>query len=110
HRVRPLIEFGQPILAELLKRQALGLERTHLGLGRVELDERPFALGQLVGRAALAPPGLFSLGHLLVYFFARSFDLPNETPSGLFYFTQPRRACRHEYRPRAAGPIRRLSG
>src|SRR6516162_661661 len=44
--VSPRVEFAQPILAERIERQAFGLERANLGLGSVELDERPFALGQ----------------------------------------------------------------
>src|SRR5262249_33075440 len=36
------------------------LARAHLGLGRIKLDERPFALGQLVARALLAPASTLS--------------------------------------------------
>src|SRR5262245_1235437 len=60
HGLRPRVELGQPVLAERLERQPLGPERAHLGLGRVKLDERPFALGQLVERALLAPASTFS--------------------------------------------------
>src|SRR5262249_48501961 len=96
HGMRPHVEFGQPLLAERLKRLALGLERTHLALGGVELHKRPFALGQLVGRARLASAPVLSwfrparhLGYLTGSMAARPFYL--RPPAGA-----PARA-RHHY-------------
>src|SRR5262249_29131484 len=49
-----------------MPRQALGLERAHLILGGVELNERPFALGQLVaphhhGKSSCSPHAALAL-------------------------------------------------
>src|SRR5262249_56953775 len=96
HGMRPHVEFGQPLLAERLKRLALGLERARLALGGVELHKRPFALGQLVGRARLASAPVLSwfrparhLGYLTGSMAARPFYL--RPPAGA-----PARA-RHHY-------------
>src|SRR5262249_20608585 len=71
---------------------SIRLERTHLALGLVELHKRPFALGQLVGRALLAAASMLaffrSARHVcyFCYFLSPAFDFSRKLFKNLCYF------------------------